>query len=507
MLYRSRVDPLWFPAVLVAAAVAAAGAARAPLPVLPPRVGRRIVVAATLLYAAFFFNRAVRGVDDLLFGYDLAHVRNILWNTREGRPFHSSFLEAPILAHHLYLWLLPLAWLSLLVDPPLLVQGLQVAAMAAAAAPLYALGRREGGEGLGVAVALAYLFHAGTNGQTQSGFDPASLAVPCLALALWADAAGRPGLALAAIAAALPAKEHLAGAAAVWGLLRLRRWPRHAAAALALSAAWIALSVGCTAAFSVGASQAAIRLRGFGDGPAAAAIAAAAEAVRPAKIGYLLHLLAPLGFFSLLGAPSLLSLPEAALVLVSAFPMHHLLSHYTAATVAPLAAGAAVGAGRVIARAPAESKPAVRRAVVAFLLVSAAGHAWLSGLLPGGRIWLAEFSGRIGGDADVAHAEADRVRALAAAVPPEAGVGFRDVETPMLLLAERSRLYYDLPYARRAPPSDLDVWFTRPEVRPPVEGYEVAGRSGQVVMWRRIARAPDGGAPPEESPARPAPSP
>ena len=169
--------------------------------------------------------------------------------------------------------------------------------------------------------------------------------------------------------------------------------------------------------------------------------------------------------------------------------MHHLLAHYTAATVAPLAAGAAASVSSALLRATPGKKAAVRRACAAYLLASAAGHALLSGLMPPGRVWMAERAAS-SGRAEEARAAAD-VRRLAAMIPPGASVGFVRAEQAMLPLARSRRLYYPLPYAPRSPEAPIDVWFTPADEAPPdSEAFRLVGRGGKIALWRRAPESP-----------------
>ncbi len=287
------------------------------------------------------------------YGYDLAHVLNILENTVEGRFLFSDYTNGSILNHHLFLSLAILAPLYKMVRDPLAFQWLQVLLLGASVAlTAWAARHRYGNRGA-TAAFLVFLLHPAFQGQALHEFDPGILGTFGVAIALlgWSRSSNRL-LAAGAILAVL-SKEHFAAAAVIAGILLLfaRETRRTGIPLVLLGAAGLALWLACgfllEGPFNLRTAFA-IRL-GIETGPVPAA--PVVPFLSLGKIGYLLHLLLPSGGLALAGGVFLLpTLPEILINLLSRFPMYYLSNHYAVLSLPflSLAAAAAVcrlGAG------------------------------------------------------------------------------------------------------------------------------------------------------------------
>ena len=143
------------------------------------------------------------------YGWDLGIFDQVLWSIGHGYGFHYSFRDMWYLGDHfqpMLVFLAPLVFLRLGPAPILVVQGL---AFGAAVIPLFAATRRLGGSAAAWGLSAAYLLSLGVVRADSYDFHPECF-VPVLAFtALWALAAGRPGVFAAATLALLPVKEDM----------------------------------------------------------------------------------------------------------------------------------------------------------------------------------------------------------------------------------------------------------------------------------------------------------
>jgi uncharacterized membrane protein len=295
-----------------------------------------------LLWLTLLGARAYELHKRLAYGYDLAHVLNILSNTLEGRFLWSDYTDASILSHHFFLSLALLAPLHGLWRSPFLLQGLQIVLMGASVIMVQQAAWRRFGRGASAATFFTFLLHPAFQGQALHEFDPGVIGLCGVAIALLGYAIPHRPTLLGGALLAILSKEHFILAAAVGGFLLLFEKKHRADGKLLIGGAAVALVLflGGTLFFSGPFDLAAqIRLRltaGAADAPPLLSVG---------KIGYLLHMLLPNGGMALIAWPLLLpALPEILINLVSRFPMYHLAGHYSVVTLPFLAfaTGAAI---------------------------------------------------------------------------------------------------------------------------------------------------------------------
>jgi uncharacterized membrane protein len=180
---------------------------------------------------------------------DLGRVDQAIWSVLEGRAlvFSASEIGRPMsrLAGHVELLYVALAPLFLLWNSAAALLVAQAALAALGAWPAYRIGRREGGSGLGVAIAIAYLAHPAFGHAVLADVHGDTLAMPLLLFALDHGLAGKRSRAFAFLALAVLAKEYVAALAVTIGLYfwLARRDRRLGLGAIALGLAWITLVV------------------------------------------------------------------------------------------------------------------------------------------------------------------------------------------------------------------------------------------------------------------------
>lgn len=160
--------------------------------------------------------------------------------SRGARPV-VTFLGFHILADHGAAILYPIALLYRIYPSVYWLLGLQAAALAAGALPLWRLARLAGlSDGLARAIAVSYLTYPVVLGSTLFDFHPETLAVPALLMALLYARQHRPAWFALWVLVALPTKEPVALAVAAMGawLLLFERNARCGCLAVALGVAW-----------------------------------------------------------------------------------------------------------------------------------------------------------------------------------------------------------------------------------------------------------------------------
>jgi uncharacterized membrane protein len=168
-------------------------AAAAPATARSRVTATRVVAAVAGVYGTVFAAAAV--VRHLAFGsarYDVGNMTQAVWNTAHGRLLEASsdtgetFVRLGSHADPFLVLLAPLWWVW---PSPLMLLVLQALAVATGALPVFWLARKHlGNERAAVHLALAYLVFPATqfNAFTpESGFHPASFAVPLLLFAVW----------------------------------------------------------------------------------------------------------------------------------------------------------------------------------------------------------------------------------------------------------------------------------------------------------------------------------
>ncbi len=306
-------------------------------------------------------------VDSLTYGYDLAHVQNLVANTLDGRFLWSDYTNGSILSHHLYLSLVLLAPLYAWIPHPLTLQMAQVVLMGVSTGLVASASSRKFGSGTALPVLLVFLCHPAFAGQALHEFDPGVIGLFGTSVALWGWARDSRWAFWIGVLTALGSKEHFAVAGVIAGFILV--WmPAHRRTGLLL----MAISVAVGAAFGAYAytSEALFSLKSqlslrFGDGPL--------EPVRltASRVGYAIHLLAPTGGVALLGFIAFLpALPEPLLNVLSRFPMHSLSTHYHVLTLPFLAWATGAGLARLDAWRPSWTAGAARFAVGTAMLAA-----------------------------------------------------------------------------------------------------------------------------------------
>lgn len=355
-----------------------------------------IILVLMLAFVWVFYDLAV----DLHQGMrthkaDLGQIDQAVWNSSRGRFLEQTdngYLATRMTDHvePLLVLISPVFWLWNDVRALLL---LQVVFVAAGAWLVYLLAMRQfetflapeartriweleplhaQTRPLALALALAFLLTPQLQSAVLTEFHAAPLAVPLILWAFWAVDAQRWGQFVSAALLTAAVKEEMALLAAglgVWALWRTWYAARSStrgyvagALVLVLSLAWFVIAtfviVPAHAAVVYGVAESGYfqRYGALGDSPVDIVKSFFTQpqlvwqiATEPARMDYLLGLLAPFGFLALL-APEilLLSLPLLLANLLSAYPAQYYGEfHYSAPLVAYVAAAAAYGTGRL----------------------------------------------------------------------------------------------------------------------------------------------------------------
>ncbi len=352
---------------------------------IPPFSASTVVGVATAGYAlAFSFSTVTRHFNLQTHALDLGYYVQVVWSMATGRGPRVSLPEMHAWGDHLspILWaLVPAFWI---VPGPVTLLVAQSMALALGAPAVYLLARRRlGDERLATLFALLYLVNPSLQGMNVRDFHAAALAVPLLLWAFVAAEAGRALLFMGALILILATREDAALAVigvGLWLALGRRQWWAGAATALgAFAVLWIELRwiipayrgepyshLGRYAAFGGSLTEiiAGVMLHplrtlgrlGIGD-----------------RAVYLLAMLAPLGFLSLLGPAQLAgALPALSQNLLNRDPvLFHHRTPYQSFVLPFLVLAAIAGAARLRARRPRLfQKGALVLAVVASLVLS-----------------------------------------------------------------------------------------------------------------------------------------
>lgn len=369
---------------------------------------RAVVWAAIAAYVLFFGVQAVQRHNAFQSaGFDLGNVDQAVWNTRHGRPFAMTNIEGltnrlgthvePLLP---YLAVLYLAW----SDPRALLL-LQTVVLALGAWPVYLLARRATGQGhggespppggglLAAVLALAYLLFPALQSANLSDFHLLALAPTFFLIALLCLETRRwGGLALAAVLTMM-CKEDMALLVAALGLFALlarRQWRAGLFLGI-MGLAWFVVAAGVLAAFDPrSVSPLASRYAALGSGPWQIVLSpllrpgdVARQLFTLPNLGYVLNLLAPVAFLSLLAPQVLaLALPSLAVnLLSSAGFQHELEGYYYGAPLAPVVVvSAAYGAGRLARRWP--RLRGLLPVLAALVLAASLGYHYAHGYTP-----------------------------------------------------------------------------------------------------------------------------
>jgi uncharacterized membrane protein len=293
--------------------------------------------------------------------YDLAIMENTLWNSCEGRWFHSALEGGSHLGVHtsfILAALLPAYCAFPGASVLLLAQALL---LGAAAWPLFLIGRQLIGEDRAAAVlALAYLLHPALAGANFYDFHELAF-LPLLVFAAFHWLLRRNHLLLAVcVALLLMVKEDMAIVVALLGVasLGLTRWRVSAALLVAGVASYVLLQHVAIPYFAGGEHSFTWYyedMAGPGEGPLGVVVTALLAPLQALgfastypKLLYLAQLLVPLVGLALLGARGMLlaSYGLAAALLASREPLYSLGFQY-ALLVLP---GVLIGAAEVLGR-------------------------------------------------------------------------------------------------------------------------------------------------------------
>ncbi|HEY51883.1 MAG TPA: DUF2079 domain-containing protein [Caldilineae bacterium] len=384
-----------------------------------------VIYVVVFAWLAFDLHAAMRTHKS-----DLGQMDQAVWNTSRGRFVESvqdDFVSTRMTDHvePIFALIAPVFWLW---DDVRAILLLQVLFVALGAWPLFELARRKTPPLVALALAAAYLLNPALQAAVLTEFHAIPLAVPLILWAFWAVEAQRWGQFVVAALLVASVKEEaalLAAGLGVWAMWRGRMGGRERGsvgekqstisptsdlrplisglAVLLLSLLWFYLAtfviVPAHAEVVYGAAESSYfqRYGALGNSPLDIVKSFFTQpgvvwgiASEPARVRYLLGLLAAFGFLSLL-APEilLLSLPVLLANLLSAYPAQYYGEfHYTAPLVPYFAVAAAYGAHRLL-RLASRLRPAVLRfapyAIAIWLLLSAgfvyfrAGHGPLGG--------------------------------------------------------------------------------------------------------------------------------
>ncbi len=449
------------------------GAACGTLPFrIAPLLGRThiiILISWTLLLAARMFTSCVK----LGYGYDLAHILNILENTCQGRFLYSDYLEGSILSYHLYLTLGLLAPLYQIGRSALLLQCVQLLLMATGAWLLASGAERRFGPFAGVGSLLLLLMHPFYQGQSLHEFDPGVIGFFGASLALYGYGASRTVICCAGIMMALLSKEHFAPGAILCGMMLStdRRTRRRGTAMAILGFSTLIVYYGWTFLTSQGEGlllQASIRLKNTGG-----STGILHNLVAPNRIGYILHMLIPGGLLALAGWAWLVpALPELFLNVLSTFPMFRSTGHYAVLTLPFFAWAVASGIARFSAQG-ANTFP------LKYVVSTSLAAALLSNLGPlSHSIAFYDFLQSDG------YGEAEAVRTFVSGFPGGT-VAVLGSHRTLTLLADREPAI-ELPYRDMSPILSMKdlMLFDLTKPRPPPGYFFIAGRPG-MSLYRR----------------------
>ncbi len=376
------------------------GAARAGQ---PPRWALLALWALIIAFSLYFSAAAIRRHDaHLTHKADLGQIDQAIWNTSQGR-FVQEIKEEQLstrLSDHVEPIFLPVSLLFRLWDDVRALLILQALAVALGAWPVFfiawlRLDLRWGGpvapariparqavyQALAaLAFVLAYLLYPPLQAALLADFHALPLATPLLLLAFLFSERQQWGRFILAALLVATVQEGMAlltaalGAYALGRGLWLRRrlaasqrtptrWPALAGALVLLAglawfylATFIIIPAHAAAAYGVGESPYVARFGALGDSfgdVVRTMFTRPGQVLRvtlePARLGYLLRLLAPVGFLALLGPEILLiGLPLLLANLLSGFPFQYSGSlHYSAPLAAFVVMAAIVGSQRL----------------------------------------------------------------------------------------------------------------------------------------------------------------
>jgi len=253
-------------------------------------------------------------------GFDLAIKEQVIWNTLHGRFFASSPEVENAFADHFQPVMLALIPLYVLIPSPKLLLWVQVIGLAAGAIPLYRLARRRlNSPWLALAVAAAYLLYPAIGFTERFDFHPEALAIPAFIAAF--EALDHDDLKIASLWLLVPllSKENLGFSVAAFGLYAALRERTRRRVRFGFAWTGVGLIVSSATMFWLipalrqGPSDTLERYGWLGESPGQMAWTLLSQPgtvcrtlAEPNRALYLLQLLLPVGFLTLLGLPELL---------------------------------------------------------------------------------------------------------------------------------------------------------------------------------------------------------
>jgi uncharacterized membrane protein len=174
---------------------------------------------ASALFVVLFALAWLR-VHNLAGGYDIAYFLQDAWLINHGQAPFSTLRGLHLLGDHASPIFYPVAWLTRLGSPVVVLLALQSAALALGVVPLWAICRRLAGLGPGAsgAVLAAYALYPALHNLNLADFHPEVLAVPALLGAVLFGLTRRWPAFSACVGVALLCKEDLAVVVAALGL-------------------------------------------------------------------------------------------------------------------------------------------------------------------------------------------------------------------------------------------------------------------------------------------------
>jgi uncharacterized membrane protein len=323
-----------------------------------------VVFAVAIGWAVVLFLQARDRYGRFLIGrYDLGNMVQAVWSTANGRPLEvtNGFTGEQMIriGAHVDPILMALAPLWIVAPSPLTLIAVQVCAVALGAVPLFMLGKRHLGARPAALLALAYLAYPWIGWTAVDAFHPVTLAIPLFIFCVWAlDADRLVVFSICAVLAALTGELMALPIAAlgVWyWVARGRRTAGILIAAAGVGWVIVALRV-LVPTFSGGASVFYGAYSDVGGSPAGVfrtaltdPLAIVREVTQPTDLLYVLLLALPVGgMFVLAPGIAAVALPQvSANLLANVEWTTDPHSHYIAAVVPFLFAGACLGLRRL----------------------------------------------------------------------------------------------------------------------------------------------------------------
>ena len=295
--------------------------------------------------------------------FDLGNMTQAVWSTAHGRPLEMTNAlgeQVSRLSFHVDPILALLAPLWILAPSPLTLVGVQIAACALGAVPVFWLGRRHlGSEDAAALLALSYLAYPWLAWSALDAVHPVTLAIPLFLFAIWFLDSGRlwaftACAVLAALCGELMGLE--IAALGIWCWLAYNR-PRAGLAVAAFGVAWSLFAVKVVVpSFAEGPSVYYAHFDSIGGSPEGVlrtgltdplAIVSALTSAR--DLAYLIWLAAPVAAFFLL-APGLaaVALPQLlTLGLSDRWSLTDPRAHYTSVMIPFLFSATVLGVARL----------------------------------------------------------------------------------------------------------------------------------------------------------------